>query len=83
MGLSQPGSCPTHTPFSTSASTVQPTEQCVHMFWRMMPLAGAGPAPAASALRTPPNGSTPSAANPPAARPERRRNVRRSRPPLV
>src|SRR3954469_24673824 len=28
-GLSQAGSWPTHTPFCTSAITVQPTEQCV------------------------------------------------------
>ena len=29
-GLSKPGSWPTQTPWSTSARTVQPTEQCVH-----------------------------------------------------
>ena len=28
-GLSQPGSCPVQTPLLTSATTVQPTEQCV------------------------------------------------------
>ena len=52
IGLSQPGSWPTHTPFSTSAMTVQPTEQCVQMFLRRMAApAGAGGGPA-SALRT-------------------------------
>src|SRR5215471_21828117 len=80
-GLSQLGSCPIHTPFDTSAVTVQPTEQWVQMLLRMVtaaPCAGGGPA---SALRTPESGSAPSAARPPAARPERRRKLRRSRPP--
>jgi hypothetical protein len=35
IGLSQDGSCPTQTPFCTSAVTVQPTEQWVQMFLRM------------------------------------------------
>src|SRR5210317_1722509 len=29
-GESKSGSCPVQTPFSTSATTPQPTEQCVH-----------------------------------------------------
>jgi hypothetical protein len=35
IGLSQVGSCPTQTPFCTSAVTVQPTEQWVQMFLRI------------------------------------------------
>src|SRR3954447_3109679 len=61
--------------------TVQPTEQCVHMFLRSVtaaPAAGGGPA---SARRTLPSCNAPSVASEPAARPERRRNARRSRPP--
>src|SRR4051794_12254609 len=80
IGLSQAGSCPTQTPFCTSAITVHPTEQCVHR--SLMRCVGAptifGPA---SALRTEPSGSKPSAAPAPAARPERRRNERRSSTP--
>src|SRR5438309_226748 len=52
-GLSQLGSWPIHTPFETSAVTVQPTEQWVQMLLRTSiaaPLAAGGPA---SALRTP------------------------------
>src|SRR3954464_8991566 len=79
-GLSQAGSWPTQTPFCTSAITVQPTEQCVQMFFLIS--VGApmilGPA---SALRTEPSGIHPIAAPAPAARPERRKNVRRSRTP--
>src|SRR6476660_2114327 len=66
IGLSQLGSWPIHTPFDTSAVTVQPTEQWVQIFLRMVtaaPWAGGGPA---FALRTPPSGSVPSAARPPA-----------------
>src|SRR5256885_15262215 len=80
IGESQAGSCPTQTPFCTSAITVQPTEQCVQMFF--LTSVGAptilGPA---SALRTEPSGIKPSAAPAPAARPERRRKVRRSSTP--
>src|SRR3954462_11353808 len=80
IGLSQAGSWPTQTPFCTSAITVQPTEQCVQMFFLIS--VGApmifGPA---CALRTEPSGINPIAAPAPAARPERRRNVRRSRTP--
>src|SRR6187402_1493168 len=79
-GLSQAGSWPTQTPFCTSAITVQPTEQCVQMFFLIsvgLPTIF-GPA---SALRTEPSGIKPRAAPAPAARPDRRRNVRRSRTP--
>src|SRR5690349_19309539 len=80
IGLSQAGSWPTQTPFCTSAITVQPTEQCVQMFF--LTSVGAptffGPA---CALRTEPSGIRPIAAPAPAARPDRRRNVRRSRTP--
>ena len=80
IGLSQAGSWPTQTPFCTSAITVQPTEQCVQMFFLISVGAPTifGPA---CALRTEPSGIRPIAAPAPAARPERRRNVRRSRTP--
>ena len=49
--------------------TVQPTEQCVQMFLRMVTCAPAVPAAdRASALRTLPSGSAPTAARPPAAK---------------
>src|SRR6516164_3226339 len=73
IGLSQLGSWPIHTPFATSAVTVQPTEQWVQMLFltsSCAPLGGGGPA---LALRTPPSGKVPSAARPPAASPELRR----------
>src|SRR5215468_9336754 len=79
IGLSQPGSWPTHTPFSTSAMTVQPTEQCVQMFLRSTAWDGA--VPAACALRTPVRESPPKAERAPAASPERRRKERRSTTP--
>src|SRR6185312_626719 len=82
MGLSQLGSWPIHTPFETSAVTVQPTEQCVQILLRMVtcaPAAAGGPASAFCTLR---RGIAPSVARPPATTPERRRKVRRSRPPL-
>src|SRR6266403_4306435 len=80
IGLSQAGSCPTQTPFCTSAITVQPTEQWVQTFFLISVGAPTifGPA---CALRTEPSGIKPSAAPAPAARPDRRRNVRRSRTP--
>src|SRR5437588_6294393 len=81
MGLSQLGSWPIHTPFATSAVTVQPTEQWVQMFLRMVTCAPGGGGGPACALRTPLSGSVPSEARPPATRPERRRKVRRSSPP--
>src|SRR6476646_8531796 len=82
IGDSQVGSWPTHTPFSTSAVTVHPTEQCVQTLLRTVAPAESGPAAAASALRTLPRGRVPSAASAPPARPDRRRNARRSRPPV-
>src|SRR6266436_6257007 len=80
IGLSHAGSWPTQTPFWTSAITVQPTEQCVQMFFLISVGAPTifGPA---CALRTDPSGIKPSAAPAPAARPERHRKVRRSRTP--
>src|SRR5581483_12285367 len=68
IGESQLGSCPTHTPLTTSAVTVQPTAQCVQMLLRMVAPAVSGPAAAASALRTLASGNVPTAARPPAAR---------------
>src|SRR6185437_852956 len=82
IGDSQLGSWPIQTPFDTSAVTVQPTEQWVQTFLRIVtgaPLAGGGPA---FAFRTVASGSAPSMARPPAARPDRRRKVRRSKAPL-
>src|SRR4051794_19883344 len=81
IGESQLGSWPIQTPLATSAITVQPTEQCVQMFLRMVTCAPAGGGGPASALRTLVSGSAPSVARPPAARPERRRKARRPRPP--
>src|SRR5215468_11025050 len=78
IGLSHPGSWPIHTPFDTSASTVQPTEQCVQIFFRIVAPATLGPA--ASAFCTLASGSEPIVAKPPATRPERRKKLRRSRP---
>src|SRR4029079_1292035 len=57
--------------------TVQPTEQWVQIFLRMVAPAVAID-PAAFALRTVASGKAPTAASPPAARPERRRKLRRS-----
>src|SRR5690349_23298595 len=75
IGESQLGSWPIHTPFATSAVTVQPTEQWVQMLLRTVtcaPACGGGPA---LALRTAPSDSAPSPARPP-ARPERRKKLR-------
>src|ERR1700674_456315 len=80
IGLSQVGSWPIHTPFCTSAVTVQPTEQWVQMLFRTStgtPASGGRPA---SALRTLPSDSAPSAPSPPASSPDRRRKLRRSSP---
>src|SRR5882672_8568838 len=78
MGESNTGSCRTHTPFSTTASTAQPTEQwpqTVRLTSTLRALSSLG-ASAASALRTSVSWV---AANPaPTPRPERRRNARRS-----
>src|SRR5579864_2921208 len=76
IGLSQLGSWPIHTPFATSAVTVQPTEQCVQTLLRIAtcaPADGGGPA---LASRTAPSGNAPKAATPLATRPERRKKVR-------
>src|SRR5581483_1303465 len=81
IGESQLGSWPTHTPFDTSAVTVQPTEQRVQMLLRMVAPATLGPA--ASAFRTVASGSAPMVARPLAASPDLRRKLRRSRPPAV
>src|SRR6516225_5523506 len=69
-GESQLGSWPTHTPFTTSAVTVQPTEQWVQMFLRITEPTVSGPATAASALWTVPSGIVPSTARLPAPIPE-------------
>ena len=74
-GLSQPGSCPTQTPLRTSATTVQPTEQCVQMDFTVSTAVFAASC-AWACVTVPP--VTPIAANPPMARPDPRRNVRRS-----
>src|SRR5690606_18226428 len=77
IGLNHDGSCPTHTPFCTSAVTVQPTEQWVQMFffrsmgcWKFV-----GPA---SARRTAPTWIVPTAASAPAVKPARFRKARLS-----
>src|SRR5580700_2016702 len=51
-GLSQLGSWPIHTPFATSAVTVQPTEQWVQMFLRSSTVASVGGGGPASARRS-------------------------------
>src|SRR4051812_14130110 len=79
IGLSQDGSWPTQTPLTTSAVTVQPTEQWVQTFFLMTTSGPLTEDPAASALRTEPSWIVPAAARPPARRPERRRKPRRSR----
>src|SRR5262245_38215823 len=79
MGESQLGSWPTHTPFTTSAVTVQPTEQWVQMFLRITAPMLSGPVTAASALRTVPSGIVPRTARLAAPITERRENARRSR----
>ncbi|GJE03144.1 hypothetical protein GMJLKIPL_5095 [Methylobacterium isbiliense] len=79
IGLAQDGSWPTQTPLTTSAVTVQPTEQWVQMFLRITVSGPTAEEPAAFASRTAPRRSEPAAASPPATRPERRRKLRRSR----
>src|ERR1700756_2157355 len=76
IGLSQLGSWPIHTPLDTSAVTVQPTAQCVQMFFEMVTAAPGAAGGPASALRTLTSGKDPMAASPLAARPERRRKAR-------
>ena len=77
IGDSNTGSCRVQTPFSTVASTAQPTEQCVHTV-RFVSTLTASPSLAASAGPITPYGSWLANAPAPAARPERFRNVRRS-----
>src|SRR5688572_2636538 len=77
IGESKTGSCRTHTPFCTTASTEQPTEQCVHT----VRLTSTVPPVWVSAARAFPiieNGSWLNAAPAPTPIPERLRNVRRS-----
>ena len=81
IGESQLGSWPTQTPFTTSAVTVQPTEQCVQMLLRMVAPATLGPA--ASAFCTVASGNAPMVARPVATSPDLRKKLRRSRPPAV
>src|SRR5215471_15663552 len=78
IGESQLGSWPIQTPFATSAVTVQPTEQWVQIFLRIVTAAPAGGGGPAAALRTAPSGSAPSVARLPATMPERRKKLRRS-----
>src|SRR6202040_2642048 len=61
MGLSQLGSWPIHTPFATSAVTVQPTAQCVQTLFLIVTCAPAAAGGPASALRRLVSGSAPSA----------------------
>jgi hypothetical protein len=81
IGESQPGSWPTQTLFDTSAMTVQPTEQCVQMFFLIVAPAKLGPA--ASAFCTVASGNAPMVARPVATSPDLRRKLRRSRPPAA
>src|ERR1041385_9101129 len=75
IGLSQLGSWPIQITFATSAVTVQPTEQCVQIFLRMVTATpGAAGGPALASLRLT-SGIAPIVASPPATRPDRRRNV--------
>src|SRR5262252_3476530 len=75
-GESNTGSWRTHTPFCTTASTAQPTEQCVHTvrFTSTLPALSS----AASALPIILNGSCVAKAPAPAATPERLRKARLS-----
>src|SRR5258708_22993933 len=82
FGFSQVGPWPIHTPFATSAVTVQPTEQCVQIFLRIATAAPGGGGGPASALRTAPSGRAPSVARPPPPRPDRASKPPRSRPPF-
>src|SRR3979490_2316161 len=81
IGESQPGSWPILTPLATSATTVQPTEQCVQMFLRMVtatPGAAGGPA---CALRTLPSGSGASVARAPGTAAGRGQKAPTAEPP--
>src|SRR5687767_11541268 len=76
IGESNTGSWRTQTPFSTTASIAQPTEQCVQTV-RLTSTLPAG-ASAASTLPIMLNGSCAATAPAPTDTPERLRNVRRS-----
>src|SRR5919106_3417935 len=75
-GESNTGSCRIHTPFCTTASMAQPTEQCVHTerFTSILPVCSLF----ASASPIMLNGSCDTTAPAPTVMPERLRNVRRS-----
>ena len=76
-GESKSGSWPVQTPFCTSATMPQPTEQCVQTLFLIVtsPVAAE---PAAWAFLILPGARTDAAAPAPTARPERLRNARRS-----
>src|SRR5690349_10925386 len=76
IGESNTGSWRTQTPFCTTASTAQPTEQCVHTvrFTSTLPVASSF----ASALPITEKGSCEATAPAPIVTPERLRNERRS-----
>ena len=76
-GESNTGSWRIHTPFSTIASTEQPTEQCVQTV-RLVTSSPPVPSAAASALPIRLNGNWLANAPAPATRPERFRNARLS-----
>src|SRR5690606_14105283 len=76
-GESNTGSWRTQTPFSTTASIEQPTEQCVQTV-RLTSMLRAGSEVCASAFSTMLNEKAPAAAPAPTPTPERFRNVRRS-----
>src|SRR5262244_1008648 len=78
IGESNTGSWRTHTPFSTTASTAQPTEQCVQTVRLTSTLFSATCFSCASALPIRLNGSWLANAPAPAATPLRLRNARRS-----
>src|SRR5713226_3358772 len=77
IGESNTGSCPTHTPFCTTASTAQPTEQWVQTVRLVSTLPWPGIA-SACALPIMLNGNCAAKAPAPSVTPERLRNVRRS-----
>src|SRR3954463_13117050 len=74
-GESNTGSCRTQTPFCTTASIEQPTEQCVHTVRFTSSLPSSAFASARSMML---NGSCEATAAPPTPTPERLRKVRRS-----
>ena len=74
-GLSHPGSWPVQTPSCTSATTVQPTEQCVQTDLTVSTAAFAAVA-AVAWVTVPPVAAI--AVKPPIAKPDPRKNARRS-----